>query len=444
MSYLLNIAWFPGGESRISVVKDSPPRPLVDSVQNGTPELEPVSGSEKSGESLEFAPVPGREEDLGKSPPRFTLVGKRKLKRYVAAMADECPKSQTRFATATFPAFSPEAKRVLAEQASYFNDRIQSWLYKRSPKIAWAYCWEFQKRGTLHCHWVLACSDVSVILPTTDEWRDEVARLITAMSVRGGTNLWVGAGFRDWSKNPEKLRADCQEVRKSVAAYLTKYLSKGESKEKGGWFYPKRWWGASAIARDWCEKLSGQFCVSMGTFQKVAAKAESLLGELESLCEARFKYMHKFSRGWTWVCFGRELVEECKCILTRNRNLMLSNELTKSQVDGALNALSLLRKNQELWALCYRNSSQPVRMVMKCFMSQSLTSQHLDGCVLLELKLLVCAFSRNNRERLTLSRLLSRGSNNDKSDMPELRTTDFDGVPLSGCSDRRDEQLSLI
>lgn len=146
--YALKVGEYPGGEVRASVVRvPSPRKPvpsLVSSSQNGTTHPEPVSPQSIS------TPLDSSEsKEIRRSlrPPSFSLEGKRKLKRLVGAIEETCPKENIRFATATFPVWSAAAQAALASQTSYFNDRIQSWLYKKSPGIAWAYCWEFQKEG---------------------------------------------------------------------------------------------------------------------------------------------------------------------------------------------------------------------------------------------------------------------------------------------------------
>jgi hypothetical protein len=60
------------------------------------------------------------------------------------------------------------------------------------------------------------------------------------------------------------------------------------------------------------------------------------------------------------------------------------------------------------------------------------------------LRSLVCAYSRNNRERLTLSRLLSRGLKSDVSDLPKLREPISNPVSIGGDDGSRGGQGVLF
>lgn len=364
--YGLRLEVYPGGETRLVLSKKPEPLLLDCSSKNGTIDLEGVSGG--SDLPIEIGKTPDKKSQRASRlvSTSISIAGKNRLRRLTAACDFSVPKGLVLFATATFPAFLPEAKKALASNSAYFQDCVQSWLYKISAEIGWVYCWEFQRRGALHCHWCLVCPSVEVGNRIQASWKDECARLTTAISVRSGVNIWEGSRGVDYSKNKSALQTDCRVVERSVSRYLSKYLSKSCKKLVSRDYCPKRFWGASALVRKWCAEQSQSIEVRCGEFKKVAQEQQSLLGDLEGFCENKFSFAHKFGQGSTHIFYGVDdiwLKQKIQALLSFKQKV--AQEYRRSRAVGLSRELFSLRQNiPKRWEKLCELASLPLKRVL--------------------------------------------------------------------------------
>jgi hypothetical protein len=192
--------------------------------------------------------------------------------------------------TLTVPGNTPEIKKAVADYSAYIDNLLyqrvrdirQSW----GRNIDYVGVWENQKSGKLHKHIVIGsdnCSDYFlrfVAVQIGGQWENILDSMATFNPIRRGNYSGCLPGLdmyqrtvddikktypevKSWSENKKLLRdlknqsggkifVNIQRVRKSVARYLAKYLSKGdiESRKKDNIFNPVRWWQSSKNIKD--------------------------------------------------------------------------------------------------------------------------------------------------------------------------------------------------
>jgi hypothetical protein len=168
--------------------------------------------------------------------------------------------------TGTIPGGTPEAFEAVARWSSWIVKTIKTWISDKGIEAAYSiYVWEFQKRGALHIHYCVHCADVEKKVELLRGWREKWTEIIDGVGFRSGVDVWARKRGGTWATNKSVIQADAQVIRKSVGAYLSKYLSKNaptnevkpwESKRFHG---PVRWWGASRPLLKRCRELTEKF-----------------------------------------------------------------------------------------------------------------------------------------------------------------------------------------
>ena len=169
---------------------------------------------------------------------------RRKISDTVAAIEKEYGKENTRFVTLTLPASTPEAFETFARWSAWIVDILNKRLTRfLGADHARVWIWEYQKRGALHSHLYIGKSkgiDSLDDLIFRSWWVDILGNL----SDKTGVDLFRKNESHTWRDDPSKVRVEVAKVRKSVSAYLAKYMSKSESKiggEHNHFFPPSRW-----------------------------------------------------------------------------------------------------------------------------------------------------------------------------------------------------------
>lgn len=172
------------------------------------------------------------------------------------AIIDQYPLNWSRFLTLTLPTSAWSGFRAVANWSGFLINRLLQFLRDSKLDIASFFVWEFQTRGALHLHMLISALD------------EEIARKINRIAKRLRA-LWFQVLkdieikekelgnkcdlFGRWRDKPKIwLKANIIQIpRKSVAAYLSKYASKGHAdniasmQKNNSHFYPSRWWGCT-------------------------------------------------------------------------------------------------------------------------------------------------------------------------------------------------------
>jgi len=252
-----------------------------------------------------------------------------------------CSPRSSCFLTGTFPGGSASAQASIASQAPWIINTLKAWLYKRIGKNVGYYVWEFQKRGTLHLHYVVVIDDEALRASVIADFRDEWIRLIAGASARSGENLFIGNHGRNFFTEQEKLQIYAQECYKDCASYLSKYLAK---KSQSDFPAPCRLWGATKEARN----LVAKGLISFSVIGKSLPVADALAHRLDSYSdgqpEKRRYFRHRFSQGFTILLYDegiRRALEELSNVPTpeyhmQQRVFSLYGSLQKLDILGYL------------------------------------------------------------------------------------------------------------
>lgn len=170
--------------------------------------------------------------------------------------------------TGTIPGSKTESFEAIARWSSWIVKTIKTWIGDRGVESAYSiYVWEFQKRGALHIHYCIHCPDVMKKVGLMKEWKQRWTEIIDGVCERSEVDVWAKKRGGTWATNKTVIQADAQVIRKSVGAYLSKYLSKNaptndvkpwESRRFHG---PVRWWGCSRPLLKRCQELTENFKV---------------------------------------------------------------------------------------------------------------------------------------------------------------------------------------
>jgi hypothetical protein len=139
-------------------------------------------------------------------------------------------------------------------------DSLNKWIAAKQQRfsgengVARLYCWELQKRGAEHLHYVVNLSPqvFEVIKKELRLWYHEVLERICELS---GVDIFARSnGGGSWKGFPDILQVKCEEVVKTVSAYLSKYLRKSlkvppARSSRLSTPRPARLWGASKLLK---------------------------------------------------------------------------------------------------------------------------------------------------------------------------------------------------
>lgn len=162
---------------------------------------------------------------------KFTRNAKQKILEAGAVVDRHCDSDSRYELTLTVPGSGIEVYDAVSRYSGYIVNRMAQVIRRLEAKgwdILWFYVWEHQKRGALHQHWCISMPNQ----PRMAEWLCRQLRLkwfdlLEELSVKTGIDLFQKRGFSGtWRHSPEVWQSNIALVRKSVAAYFSKYLSK--------------------------------------------------------------------------------------------------------------------------------------------------------------------------------------------------------------------------
>lgn len=351
--------------------------PSIDIPKNGRPPLLDVSGKlDKS--------IPERVRAASK----FGTDARRAILRSGAAMETEMLAPQEAvFFTGTLPGSTPEAMKAIADHADYIVHALKNWLsfYQQNRKDI--YVWELQKRGALHLHFVSHIPNKSVREKVIERFHSEWCNLLETVGRRAGVDMFQ-RGFGDRGSNPrEVVQAYAVEVRKSVAAYLSKYVSKTHNvlTKMNERYAPKRWWGRSRPLKALTDKLSSTTEMMFDKMQQGLTYIRNLHDDLSGLAVQQYNYQHKASVGETHISFiMRTSWEMAKNIVSLKGTGLLTNygqqTISKS---STVELLNLLTDNFSQYSKSSRVGIEPgfMRSLSACQSIQSQWQNLEFGCV---------------------------------------------------------------
>lgn len=208
--------------------------------------------------------------------------------------------------TCTLPGSTSDSMRLLAENTGWIMNELTRVIRKAKCKY-WFYVWELQKRGALHLHLLVASPEKNMeSLAETLQSRWWV--LLKSISAKEGRDAFARRTGGTWSKSPFRWQSHIAPIRKSVAAYFSKYAGKGSSTSSKSSthnraFCPSRWWGCSTEIKAQIKAHRQKYILntSTATSHRIKEYLESWLrdpGLLKS-------YQYEFQLGKTTL--GRDI-----------------------------------------------------------------------------------------------------------------------------------------
>lgn len=186
----------------------------------------------------------------------------RQIRERMASIEIEYGINNCGFLTLTLPSVSPDSFESLSRFSSYAMDRLNREFnrYFQGDNLARVSVWEYQKRGALHCHLLLASDSLHTL--NAEEFRLHICdvwnRILRSIGDMCKVNMFKKSNGETWNFEELKLLkndknggifVNYQKVEKSIVAYLSSYLADSnhekDKKNKNflrGKFFPIATW----------------------------------------------------------------------------------------------------------------------------------------------------------------------------------------------------------
>ena len=240
---------------------------------------------------------------------KFSLYGRRQILRAGGALQRKVGKEQCLFLTLTHPGSTVESFRAIAHYSGMAVKLFQGWLSRHIPNKLSIYTWEWQSRGALHLHMVVACEDRDKGEWIRENLQSEWIRILDRIAEESKVNVWAKNKGFSWSSNKQIVRVDAQWCEKDVAGYLSKYVSKATAANKRLTrrnFCPSRWYGVSRPLLQLTREMT--FAVSLDSLRDSEGWEgyEDSLSVLQQWALKCYEYSHRVGDGRTIVSYVNE------------------------------------------------------------------------------------------------------------------------------------------
>ncbi len=355
---------FVGGELRLSWQSLPPPK------KEGSPppSQSPVDPQEKgappplvNSSDSEEGPVAG-VSGYGRlpSPTKFGLPARRQVKRLSTVLDGLADRPEdTIFFTGTLPGSTRASMLALSQWSGYLVHRLKAWIHDVDPDYSCVYCWEWQRRGALHLHMSVYVKENDKRNTIYNGLRTQYLWLLERICELSGVDVFKRSGGRGtWRNRLDKVRATAEWVRKSISAYLGKYMSKASAPglDASRYFYPSRWWGSTQNLKDLEKEARTESVLYVPRSGDAEAVYLSMGPLVELLSEWSTEYRHKVMPGSTQVAMSADTKKLTE--IFRSENGMRSMSKTPGWVEAVNEFQALLRAMEQKrpdWMLGFRN-----------------------------------------------------------------------------------------
>lgn len=184
-------------------------------------------------------------------PTSFTRNARHRLLEAGAIIDTDC-KLNAWEVTCTIPGSTSEAFRTIAENTGWIMNEITR-LIRKAKCQYWFYVWELQKRGALHLHVCVADPNMNLEL-LSKNLEQRWWGLLQSLCTRSGVDVFEKSKTKTWRHTPCVWQSHTASIKKSVAAYFSKYAGKSASPTsvRKGFrqvYTPSRWWGSSSLVK---------------------------------------------------------------------------------------------------------------------------------------------------------------------------------------------------
>ena len=154
--------------------------------------------------------------------------------------------------TCTIPGSTTEAFRTVSQWSGWIMNRLTQIVRRSMHDPGWFYVWELQKRGALHLHFAIGCSELSDAVNLAQEIEFKWFELLLELKDKTGVDVFRKNDRWTWRNFPKEWRSHVLPVYKSVAAYFSKYVGKQSNalNRNNKTFCPARWWGSNQSIKE--------------------------------------------------------------------------------------------------------------------------------------------------------------------------------------------------
>lgn len=312
MRFTLKIQQYPNNEIRATLYRAHSPKAAIEGCcVDEVPAVAPLDITSKlsPGDSSHKPGFGGMA-----SPTIFGLNAKRRIQRASGVFDhDKIPKGELLFLTGTIPGSRREIYDALAKWSSWSVKAIKTWLSNAGVVDNYSmYCWEYQKRGALHIHYLVWVPDEKIRELVRSGWKEKWAKILDSVGEREGVDMWQQSNGRSWKDHRAILQAPAQTVIKSVGSYLSKYLSKNSPSPGasiGGNnppLCPVRWWGVSRPLLARLAELSCELVIEEIVFSQCRRVWEKVCEAFQGLASRQYEYCDRIGWARVVVCFDED------------------------------------------------------------------------------------------------------------------------------------------
>jgi hypothetical protein len=229
-------------------------------------------------------------------PTTFSKNARHRLLEAGAIMDEVCGKNICEV-TCTIPGSTKEALRVVSQWSGWIMNRLTQIVRRCESVTAWFYVWELQKRGALHLHFAIGSSNSHDAKLLAQQIEFKWFELLLELKEKANVDAFAVSEKRTWRNTPSVWQSHVQFIRKSVAAYFSKYASKQSRAAtrvtKGS--CPARWWGSCSTIKRGIE--NARIKIAIDVFLPNVEDAMSFLRDVLSTGKPIKTYRYDFDLG---------------------------------------------------------------------------------------------------------------------------------------------------
>lgn len=237
--------------------------------------------------------------------------------------------------TGTLPGSTRESLRALAGYSSYVTHRLCAWLTYRQRSAKWMYTWEYQKRGALHLHLVVELSEENAQY-VEEHFKDEWNRLLNRIGSMSGVDMFRKTAT--YRHTQDKTQADTLRCDREPARYISKYISKQNTKAFGvNRFPPKQWYQISRSLLRELEERTEVYEQTGVSYRQARAFIEDAVHNIESAVLGGSREFRGVVFAWSGYCYDSHFqIEEWGKKFMNIRENLLSTDVVCKMVAGTM------------------------------------------------------------------------------------------------------------
>ena len=230
------------------------------------------------------------------SDPKVTTFGKNARHRILEAgaiMDELCGKNVVEV-TCTIPGSTDSSFRTVSKYSGWIMNRLTQIVRDSKGDPVWFYVWELQKRGALHLHFAIGCSNLPDAIALAEKIRFKWFQLLLKLKDKSNVDVFAKNDKFTWRDLPKHWKSHVLPIRKSVSAYFSKYAGKQSRNPKSDStaYPPARWWGSSQSIKEGIKnaRVSMSIEVSSKNVEAATSYLRDVLLSLQPIKSYRYEF----------------------------------------------------------------------------------------------------------------------------------------------------------